>query len=227
MLVKDFISKFREAVLDCVEPPLWTSEEIIGFLNEAVQEACERAKLIEDRLTPLVCNLPLQPGVSTYNLHASVFEIKRLTLLGLPLTETSVEKLDDICPGWELRSGRPRWFIFEQANGVQSPRARLVPTPTEATAVALTVYRGALKPIAAKDCMVDCTANPELHERFHLRLMDWMLHRAYLKQDADTFDPNKAAVSLGLFVQAFGERPDANVQRKQRDNQPPLVRSNW
>ena len=34
-------------------------------------------------------------------------------------------------------------------------------------------------------------------------------------------------VSLGLFVQAFGERPDANVQRKQRDRRPPVVQCNW
>lgn len=62
-----------------------------------------------------------------------------------------------------------------------------------------TVHRGALKPLSAD---ID-QAKPEIHERFHDRLMDWVLHRAYLKQDADTFDPNKAAVSLGLFRAVF------------------------
>ena len=38
---------------------------------------------------------------------------------------------------------------------------------------------------------------------------------------------NKAAQSLALFAQAFGERVDANVQRKHRDRAPPLVRSSW
>ena len=87
----------------------------------------------------------------------------------------------------------------------------------------MTVFRGALKPLRAD---LD-TAKPEIHERFHERLMDWVLHRAYLKQDADTFDPGKAAQSLALFVQAFGERPDANVQRKHRDRRPPVVHINW
>lgn len=41
------------------------------------------------------------------------------------------------------------------------------------------------------------------------------------------FNENKAAVSLGLFEQAFGERPDANVQRKHRDKAPPIIRSSW
>lgn len=223
MRVDDFITRFRTAVKDEADPPFWKNEEIIGFLNEAVQEACERAKLIEDRLTPQVCNVQLQVGVSSYNLHPSVFEIKRLTFRGRPLNETSVEELDCEAPGWEIRVGTPRWFVFEQASGMQPAKVRLVPAPTMAEPIALTVYRGALRPLDVGTC----SAKPEIAERFHERLMDWMFHRAYLKQDAEVFDPNKAAVSLGLFVQAFGERPDANVQRKQRDNQPPVVRSNW
>jgi len=219
MKVEDFIDRFRAAVKDEAEPPFWSSEEIVSYLNEAVQEACERAKLIEDRSMPLV----LVSGQDTYNLHPSVFEIKRLTFRGRPLDETSVEELDCDAPGWELRSGAPRCFIFEQASGAQPPKVRLVPTPLMAEPVGLTVYRGALKPLNADIS----TAQPEIPVRFHERLMDWVMHRAYLKQDADAFDPNKAATSLALFVQAFGERPDANVQRKHRDRRPPIVHCNW
>lgn len=219
MKVENFITRFRAAVFDDVEPPFWSGEEIVSYLNEAVQEACERAKLIEDRSMPLA----LVPGQDTYSLHASVFEVKRLTFRGRPLDETSVELLDCDSPGWEARTGQPRCFIFEPASGAQPPKVRLVPTPTTAEAAGLTVYRGALKPLNA-DLEL---AKPEIPERFHERLMDWVMHRAYLKQDADTFDPAKAATSLALFVQAFGERPDANVQRKQRDRRPPIVHCNW
>lgn len=223
MKVADFIAEFRDTVADHAVPPFWSSENIVSYLNEAVQEACERAKLIEDRSTPTVCSLTLQAGESTYQLHPSVFEIKRLTFRGRPLDETSVEELDADAPGWEARSGQPRLFIFEQASGIRPAQVRLVPTPTATDTIALTVCRGALKPLSADND----AGRPELPERFHLRLMEWMLHRAYLKQDADAFDPNKSAVSLGLFVQAFGERPDANVQRKQRDRRPPVVQINW
>lgn len=223
MKVADFIDEFRSTVADNEVPYFWTSENIVRYLNEAVQEACERAKLIEDRSTPAVCGITLQPGVSTYNLHPSVLEIKRLTLNGQKLDETSEEEMDEESPGWELLSGKPSLFIFEQASGIQPPRLRFVRSPVSAGVVALTVSRGALKPLSAD---LD-TAKPEIHERFHERLMDWILHRAYLKQDADTFDPSKAAQSLALFVQAFGERPDANVQRKHRDRRPPVVQINW
>ena len=223
MKVADFIEAFRDQVGDHVVPPFWPDAQIVRYLNEAVQEACERAKLIEDRLTPAVCSVTLAPDVSTYTLHPSVFEIKRVTLRGRPLDETSVEEMDADCPGWEALKGLPRAYIFEQASGIRPANIRLVRTPTEADTIALTVYRGALKPLSAD---ID-TAKPEIPERFHENLMDWVLHRAYLKQDADTFDPTKAAESKALFVQAFGERPDANVQRKQRDRSPPIVQSNW
>ncbi|MFN7152938.1 MAG: DUF6682 family protein [Acidovorax sp.] len=223
MNVADFISEFRATVADVQMPHFWSSELVVRYLNEAVQEACERAKLIEDRLTPVVCTVTLEPNVSTYQLHASVFEIKRATLRGRPLDETSVEEMDGDCLGWESLKGLPRCFIFEPAAGVRTASLRLVRIPTQTDTLALTVYRGALKPLSAD---ID-TGKPEIPERFHERLMDWVLHRAYLKQDADTFDPNKAAVSLALFVQAFGERPDANVQRKQRDRRPPVVRCSW
>lgn len=223
MKAADFITEFRSAVADTETPHFWSSENIVRYLNEAVQEACERAKLIEDRSTPAVCTITLEPNVSTYQLHPSVFEIKRATLRGRPLDETSVEEMDDECPGWENLKGLPGCFIFEPAAGIRSASIRLVRMPTQADTLALTVYRGALKPLSAD---LD-TGKPEIPERFHERLMDWVLHRSYLKQDADTFDPSKAAVSLALFVQAFGERPDANVQRKQRDRRPPIVAINW
>lgn len=219
MKVEDFITRFRAAVLDEADPPFWSSEEIVSYLNEAVQEACERAQLIEDRSMALT----LSPGQDTYDLHPSVFEIKRLAFRGRPLDETSVEALDAECPGWETRAGLPRCFVFEQASGAQPPKVRLVPTPSVAESASITVYRGALKPLSAD---ID-SARPEIPERFHERLMDWVMHRAYLKQDAETFDPNKAAQSLSLFAQAFGDRPDANVQRKQRDRRPPVVHCNW
>lgn len=229
MRVEDFIREFRQTVDDHVVPPFWSDAAVVSYLNEAVQEACERAKLIEDRMTPAVCTIALVAGESTYSLHPSVLEIKRASLVGFPgardwlLTETSIEALDNAYCGWESRIARPRHFIFEPATGAQPPRIRLASTPNEVDTLALTVVRGPLKALN-EDRQ---TERPEIPERFHTRLLDWMYHRAYLKQDADTFDPAKGAQSLALFEQAFGVRPDANVQRKRRDRRPRVVRSCW
>lgn len=223
MNVADFITAFRIELADNEAPYLWSDEEIAAYLNEAVQEACERAHLIEDRATPTVCVVALEPGVDTYSLHPSVFQIKRLTFRGRPLGETSVQALDDERPGWEACTGQPREFVFEQASGVLPARVRLMPTPAQTEPINLTVYRDALKKLSAD---MD-QGKPEIHERYHARLKDWVYRCAYLKQDVETLDKSRAAEFDGLFTQAFGARPDANVQRKQRDRQPPIVRSAW
>jgi len=223
MTIDDFINAFRTAVHDKADPPFWGSEEIVGFLNEAVQEACERAKLIEDRTTGAVCTLSVVTDQDTYPLHPSVLEIKRATIGGRVMCETSVEAQDEVSMNWEQRSGRPRSFIFEPASGARAPQLRLLPKPSGPGTVSLTVYRGALKPLNA------CSKgeSPEIPARFHTRLMHWMMYRAHLKQDADAFDTVKAGEHLALFEQAFGSRADANVQRKHRDRRPPIVRYRW
>ncbi|UIS65477.1 hypothetical protein [Acidovorax phage AP1] len=219
MRVADFIREFRETVDDCLEPHFWPDEVIVRYLNEAVQEACERAKLIEDRSAPLVT----EPGQSIYALPPSTLQVKRCFLRDRQVFETSYEALDCESPGWETRSGHPRRFVFEPATGALPPRIRLVSTPNTIDTISLTIYRGPLKPLSADRR----NEVPEIPVRYHTRLMDWMYHRAYFKQDADTFDPNKAAQSLALFEQEFGVRPDANVQRKQREKRSHAVRMIW
>ena len=223
MKVAEFITDFRADLVDNDTPPLWSDADIVRYLNDAVQEANVRAFLTEDRQTPAVCTITLVPDVSTYQLHPSVFEIKRATLRGRPLDETSVEELDDECPGWENWKGSPRLFIFEQASGARPASIRLVRIPTQADTLSMTVYRGALNPLTA----ANGTAKPELPERFHERLKDWVYRCAYLKQDADAFDKSKAIEFEASFERSFGARPDANVQRKQRDRRPPIVTINW
>lgn len=223
MNVSEFIAAFRADLRDGVDGELWSDADIVRYLNDAVQEANERALLTEDRATPAVCSVTLSAGVSTYNLHPSVIRIKRISYLGRPLDETSVEEMDAESSNWESRSGEPRRYIFEQASGVNPAKVRLWPTPTSAGTLALTVNRGALKKLTAD---IE-TAKPELPERFHERLKDWVYRCAYLKQDADGFDKSKAIEFEASFERSFGARPDANVQRKQRDKRPPLVRSNW
>lgn len=219
MRVDDFIREFRETVDDCREPHFWSDEVIVSYLNEAVQEACERAKLIEDRAVALVT----EPDQSTYVLPASTLQVKRCFLRGRQVFETSFEDLDCEWPGWETRAGHPRHFVFEPATGALPPRIRLVATPNTTDAIALTIYRGPLKPLST-DRLNEV---PEIPVRFHTRLLDWVYHRAYLKQDSEVFNPDKAAVSLALFERSFGARPDANVQRKQREKRSHTVRMVW
>lgn len=219
MTVAEFIAAFRLDLRDGEPDPLWSNAEIVSYLNAAVQEANERALLTEDRSM----SVALVPGQSMYSLHPSVFRVKRAVLRGRPLDEMSFEELDGLHCGWEAWAGLPRAFVVEQASGVLPMRLRLVGIPSAADTLALTVYRGALKPLSVDRP----TDKIELPERFHFGLKDWAYRCAYLKQDTETLDKTKAAEYELLFERAFGQRPDANVQRKQRDRRPPVVRMRW
>lgn len=219
MTVADFIAQFRSDLDDAVADYLWSDADIIRYLNGAVREACERALLIEDR-TSAASLITTAIGTADYALHPSVIQIKRVAFRGRPLVETSVEQMDAECCNWESQSGEPRRYI---ANDLA---ILLTPKPDTAEAVALTVYR---RPLAAFniDPTVSGALSPEFNEIYHERLTNWMYRCAYLKQDAETLNKSKAAEFDALFTAAFGERPDANVQRKHRDQRPPIVRMVW
>lgn len=67
---------------------------------------------------------------------------------------------------------------------------------------------------------------PEIRAHHHIGLVDWVAYRAYMVQDADTFNPVKAQEYAAAFELSFGRRPDANVQRKTRDKTGRVVRMN-
>jgi hypothetical protein len=221
MRVADFITEFRRVTGDGSVPYLWSDEDILAFLIDAINEACERALLIEDRTTARCCTLALVADQDTYRLHTSVIKVKRVTYAGRALTETSVEAMDQQDANWESRTGTPLAYI--QTEG----KLRVIPIPTAAmeTAedeLALTVYRRPLEDVALTGDLAGELV--EIPARYHLRLMSWVYHRAYTVEDPELKDLAKAATWERKFAGDFGERIDANVQRKQRDRKPPVIR---
>lgn len=90
-------------------------------------------------------------------------------------------------------------------------------SPIAATELRLTVVR---LPLAA----LMPESGPEIRAVHHYAMCDWALRCAYLKPDAETFNPQAAARHEDIFERAFGARPDANVQRKHRRKSPRVVR---
>lgn len=223
MNIQELIAQARLALADEVEPYLWSDEALEGYFNEAVQEACERALLIQDMSTPSVCQVSVQAGQPVYRLHPSVLKVERASLQGGLLHETSIESLDAQLGDWENRSGQPRQFVFLQSVGDGDPGLRLVPTPRLDAQLNLRVYRGPLQPMALEGrCQT-----PEIAVRHHPKLINWVARCAFLRPDADGYDRDRAQLHETMFERDFGARPDANVQRKQRDKRPRLVKSHW
>ena len=59
------------------------------------------------------------------------------------------------------------------------------------------------------DDMSAGTDEPEIREEYHDGLVKWILYRAYAKQDADCFDPNKSALGHQQSLNEFGQRKSA------------------
>jgi hypothetical protein len=62
------------------------------------------------------------------------------------------------------------------------------------------------------------TVNPEIPARYHMSLVNWMLFRAFGKQDAETNDPVKAATAEKEFEAEFGKKSSAIDEKYIEDN---------
>lgn len=234
MKLRELIEAARVRAADTAKPQLWSDDEWTLFLNEAENEAAERGQLILDIDTPEVVEIPVSVGVRTYPLHPSILKIQRAKLdLGTrPLAETSTEQMDAGGVGWfpaGLASypGGATWYPggsnWETLSGTPERYIRnaqsitLIRIPDVADTLRLIVTRLPLAPMCKEN------DSPEIASQYHFRMIDWALHCAYIKQDAETFDPKKAIDYEAAFIRSFGMRPDANVQRKRHVGGPRTV----
>lgn len=217
MNVGQFIERFRRDRKDEATPYLWSDAEIADdFLNDAVEEACQRAHLIEDASSAFT-SFTWPANAETIALPAYVLKVIRATYEGRRLDETSFEELDAKGTDWESHKGLPQGYIFER-NGSM----RLYPTPAIDGAVKIRVSRLPVDRYSA-DLEGD---DVEIPVQWHVKLLNWMYRSALMKTDAETHDPVKAGQYEAAFEADFGYRHDANVERKHRDKSPPVVQYN-
>ena len=234
MTIDELLDACRKRLQDTAEPYLWSDEEIIEFADDAENEAAERASLLRDTTTAAICEVDVVAGTAAYLLDARILRVERAKLdLGtVPLSLSSTAAMDrgaGVTPrdwrtqslswqsggagaGWEQRTGTPALALIDREGSAW--KLRLVPIPVVDDTLRLHVIRTPLVPMSTSD------GSPEIPVRLHIRLLDWMVHRAYSKQDAETFDQAKADKAETDFTRTFGERIDANARRKQDDRAP-------
>jgi hypothetical protein len=183
---------------------LWSLSEWTEYANDAENEACIRANLILDQTSALAV-ITIVSGTAIYSIHEKILLIKRAKLSSgtEPLVKTSRRVLDATYPNWEVESGTVRSWLPDSTNNI-----RLYKSPTANTTLNLMISRLPLEPMLLADKL---TVSPEIDVQYHLGLTDWMMHRAYSKQDSETLDKGKAKEHLLRFTKRFGERPAASV----------------
>lgn len=212
--LKQLVERFRADATDEVEPHLFSTEFVKEALNEAEHEAAIRARLLHECDNERVCVIDLVPGKSAYRLHESLYELTHIMRIEdgqqpVQLSITSVEWLNKEHPDWRT----DRKYVLPYV--VQTDTVlRLATPPAAAGQLRLEGYRLPLRAMCAD------TDTPEIHTAHHDKLVHWALHRAFLQPDADGFDPQRAATSLAKFTEYFGLRPDADLRRETREDEP-------
>lgn len=215
MNLNNLITTAATRVDDLAAGKLWSRKEWIEYANDAQNEACRRARLLVDSTTAAVCSITLVNATATYNLHDSIIFVRRARLLlaadstGLAvLRRCHSADLDRIAgPGWQEEVGQPRAYVPDLDNHQLRP----YPTPdTNTWKVALTVVRTPLVPSTNETyAMQGGDDVPEIRARHHIGLVNWMLYRAYSKQDSQAYNQKAAAMFLTDFENEFGKKSSA------------------
>lgn len=174
---------------------LWSQAEWLEYANDAENEACERANLLIDSTNSLT-NIAVVTSTAILTISELIIEIQRAhLLLGTePLLETTEKVLDLTILSWRSVTGTPRSFVRDETNKI-----RLFPYPIVADTLDLKVSRFPLTAMTTGD-------SPEIDARYHAGLLDWMIHRAYSKNDSETLNIGKAKDYAQRFEKRFGPK---------------------
>jgi len=195
----------RQELDDEAAPYLWSDIELNAFLVDAENEACRRARLLVDSSTAAVCQISITAGdvtagTASYSLDSRVVSVRRAKTSERtkPLARTTRLEMDEMRSGWDDDVGSIEAFLTEDTGKILFWR---IPDVTQT--ISMTVVRTPLVE------MNDDEDSPEIPSRYHYSLLYWAKYRAYMKQDTETKDENKALENEALFTAEFGPRRTA------------------
>ncbi|CAM5591533.1 phage adaptor protein [Rhodanobacter lindaniclasticus] len=214
----------REMLNDLAQPYGWDDAQLVRYLNNAVGEACLRARLLKDDAStlPELCVYPVEAGESLIRLRPEVIVVRSGRLAGQPhkLWALTSKSMDRLHGNWEDES-RPPDTPQHLVMDVARKTVRLWPTPAANGELHLRVWR---MPLARERLCVDQPKGEPVVDVPNIEdLKHWVGHEAYLTKDGERNDPAASALHLTLFENRFGERPTLHEMARWADS-PPRVR---
>lgn len=201
MNLQELIALYRAQTLDADEQVPFCDDKLLAlYANEAQVEACRRAKLLVDS-SGAMCSLAIDAEAEIVPLHAKVIHVHRAYVDRHPVELIHVDQMDALQPGWQLDP--PGSQVQLLVTGMTTGALYLWPRPLNACVLKMTVQR---LPLAKLEEDED---EPEIREEAHPALVEWMLYRAYGRDDTDLFNDSKAALALSRFEAEFGRKASA------------------
>jgi hypothetical protein len=216
----ELIAEFRALADDKSEPFLWDDASVLRWLNEAQDEAAERARLLYDTHTPACCTLTLAIGESVYRLHDSVVQVIEAHTVSAEGKRTRLCR-DDPHKFAALTSFSDHpssYAIIGQARSGQGLSILLDQPALAADTLKLSVYRVALQPM---ELSVD---DPEIAESSHRKLVYYALGIAFQTRDREAPDTDQRSTQfMSVFDAYFGAPRTAAVKQKLQRHRVPVA----
>ena len=177
------LAQFRDEMDDEAAPHLWSDALVYGYIDDAQKMFYRLTDGIPDGTTVAVTQLSIVPTTQWYDTHTSILKIREAyrTDTGRPITVLNHEDMASQNMRFDGRAGPLAAMII----GIEDYKVRVWPVPNETVTVQMNVFRLPLLNITGDQAMV-------VADQHLVHLLDWVKHRAYSKQNAETFDRTRA-----------------------------------
>ena len=214
----------RSRLDDLNAPYLWSDVELNDAINDTLRDAALRASLTvqDDIAIPFTQKVDLTWN-NKYAIASGILDVKSVYLASNPnytLTRTSMRRREQIMGGRVQYDGKPYAYAVDKTKagtgddeGIFVRTLTFIGTPTAADTAYMDVVR--LPVLLEADGDV-----PEIDEIWHPDLVFGVTGLAFLKRDADTFDPKKSERDMSVFEERFGPRLPAVVIRERQAEVP-------
>lgn len=188
----------------------WTNEELSAFISEAERIAAASALLL--RKSESSFNISVTSGTAEYDLDPKILKLKGVELdsNGRNLIRAEYEDFRNK-PRWRDVEGTPTHYVVDE----NDTTILLYPKPVIDDTLHLVYNRLPLNDLSWDNP----NSSPEIPEQYQVRMLDYAAYLAYMKDEANTFDPSRAASYKGLFESNFSiSTPYSETRRKQTRN---------
>ena len=194
---------------------LWSNAEIVGYANQAEIELARR-KPIRDDNTSAITTLTVSSGTTRVPYSSKILSIRRVRYTedasgdSLTLTKVTHQQLDAESDDWATDTGRPECY-YENGDERTIVLDRI---PDVDGTLALIVDR---LPETSMRWAYRHTDTPQVAHEHHQDLVYYMLHRAYLKRDSETYNEESSRQYLGMFTSRVGPRASSHLEKVRRE----------
>jgi len=224
LTLADIRRRARSRLDDLNAPYLWSDVELNDCINDTLRDAALRASLTvqDDIAIPFTQKADLTWN-NKYSLASGILDVKSVYLASntnFTLARTSMRRREQYLGGRVQYAGKPYAYAVDKTQagtgddeGIFVRALTFIGTPTAADTAYVDVVR--LPVLLEADGDI-----PEIDEIWHPDLVFGVTGLAFLKRDADTFDPKKSERDMAVFEERFGPRLPAVVIRERQAEVP-------